>query len=252
MGHDHDVGGEMVYAPALYRRCGLAAVNHPVRVLAVMLVVQRLGVIVSRRVQFRCALLRVFPPHVVGADGNVPVAPGIVPPHEVPQRFRDLEAPFVHVRVIYLVPYAPHDDAGMVPVPPYPACHVLFMPLGEEPGIVVIGLFPLPHVEGLGHDQYAHLVRQFHKFDCRHVVRRPDGIDAHFLQDGHLSPERSPVHGSAEGSQVMVLADPVELYMHIIEEKAPVAVETYRPEPEILDDRVLYFAVNYDLGFQPV
>ena len=75
---------EVIYAAALNHRGGLAAVDRPVGVSRVVLVVKPLAVIVARQLQNIGTLLAVLPLHVIRAKGNIPVALRVVELHQPP------------------------------------------------------------------------------------------------------------------------------------------------------------------------
>ncbi|MNE80133.1 hypothetical protein D3C80_1766760 [compost metagenome] len=87
------------------------------------------------------------------------------------------------MRVVDFIPDAPHEQARMIPVAQHPAFHVNIRPILEKSCVIVSGLGTLPHVERLRDDEKSHLVRQIHKLGSWHIMRRADGVDAHFLQD---------------------------------------------------------------------
>ena len=75
---------EVIYAAALNHRGSLAAVDRPVGVSLVVLVVEPLAVIVARQLQNIGALLTVLPLHVIRAKGNISVALRVVELHQPP------------------------------------------------------------------------------------------------------------------------------------------------------------------------
>ena len=209
--HQQGLGqGEMVNAPALYHGGGLTAIDHPVRVGGVVLVIQAFAVVVAHNIQQGGAFLGVFPGHIVGAEGGQAVLPGVVEGNLFQQLFHGFQAALVHMGIVNFVANAPKQQAGVVPIPAHPAGHVLFVPRREEPGVVIGGLAPHPIVKGLVHHQNAHFVRQLHHPGSGRIVGGAQGIDAHFLHDLQLTPGGTAVEGRTQAAQVVVQAYPVE------------------------------------------
>mgnify|MGYP002561556515 CR=1 FL=1 len=73
IGEDGLCKGEVIYATALHNGGGLTAVDHPVGVLFVLLMVKSLGIVVACQLYNIRTLLCAFPLHEVGADGNISV-----------------------------------------------------------------------------------------------------------------------------------------------------------------------------------
>ena len=65
---------------------------------------------------------------------------------------------------------APQDDGRVVAVAAYQGLQILFVPLAEQGGIVAGLLAHSPAVEGLVHDEHAHLVGQIQQLGRRGVV----------------------------------------------------------------------------------
>ena len=80
-----DIGGfrEMIDAAAEHHGGGFAAVDDPIRVLGMMILLVFFRVVVAYRIHPLGAVLRALPGHVVGAEGGEAVALGVVQMHFV-------------------------------------------------------------------------------------------------------------------------------------------------------------------------
>ena len=72
---------EVIYPSALHHRSGFAAVNHPVGVFFVMLVIQPLPIVVSGQFEQVCTFLRIFPLQIIRTAGYISVPARIVKPY---------------------------------------------------------------------------------------------------------------------------------------------------------------------------
>ena len=107
IGENSRLQREMVDPAACADGARLRAVDHPVRMLPVMLLVIFFRIIVAcDLIQIR-AVLRIFPRHVVGAGCHMPVLTGIQGAHLLHQQLRDLNPPLIRVLVIDLIADAP-------------------------------------------------------------------------------------------------------------------------------------------------
>ena len=105
----------------------------------------------------------------------------------------------------------------MVAVGLHQVGNILVGPFVEEAGIAVLALGVQPHVEALGHHHHAQRVAHVHLQLARHVVRRADGVAAHVLQDLDLADNRSLVHRSTQGAEIVVQADTLQLARHAVQ-----------------------------------
>jgi hypothetical protein len=69
---------EMIDSPALYDRSGFAAVNDPIRMLVVMLLVIFFRVIIACNLHDIRTFPRILPRHIVGAKRNPRISPRIM------------------------------------------------------------------------------------------------------------------------------------------------------------------------------
>ena len=171
--------GEVVYTTALHDGSGFAAIDEPVRVLLVVLVVEPLAVVIPHQLEDIAALLPVLPLHEVGAEGGVAVVQRIVGFHQAAEHGGDLLTALVRMGVEDLVAHAPADYGGAVPVAAHPGSHIALHPLVEEARVVILRLAALPHVESLGKHQHAGFVSKLHESLRRHVVGGADSVHAH-------------------------------------------------------------------------
>ena len=252
--HQQRLGqGEVIDAPALNHRGGLAAVDHPAGIFFMVLVVQAFAVVVAHHVQQGSAVLGILPGHVVGAEGGQAVPPGVMAEHLPAQGLGGVVALLgVPVGVVDLIADAPHDEAGVVPIPAYPAGHILLEPLGEEAGIVIGRLAAQPHVKGLVDHHNAQLVRQLHHGGGGHVVRGAQGVHAHVLHDFQLPPGGGAVEGRAQAAQVVMQAHAVEHQTPVIQEQSLIRENLHRAEATGLRQLVQSFAAAQEPRPKPV
>ena len=151
-----------------------------------------------------------------------------------------------------LVADAPEDDARVVAVAPDEIRQVRLVPRVEEARIVIPRLRLPPHVEGLVHHEDAHRVAEVQQLRRRGIVRRADGVQAHFLQDCELALERPAVDRGAEGAHVVVEACAQQLDVPPVEEEALVGVPGNRADAELLAVAVDHTAVGDELRDQRV
>src|SRR5665811_1200625 len=82
-----------------------------------------------------------------------------------------------------------------------------------------------PGVEGLNHHDDAEPVANVGPLRRWRVVGRPEGVDAHRLEDAHLAPEGVVVVDRAHRSFVVVEVDALELEVLSVQEDAVVRIE---------------------------
>ena len=167
-------------------------------------------VIISRQLHDICTFLCVFPWHIVRADGHrrhISVVPLSDRGNEASG---DLLSVGVCMGVRDLIADAPHDNSGVIAVPADPATDILLHPVLEKSGVIIWILRHLPHVKGFGQYQKSHLVRQLHHFHRRHVVRSPQGIDAHGTHEVEFAAHGFFVESRAQCSEVMMVAGTVQ------------------------------------------
>ena len=125
----------------------------------------------------------------------------------------------------HLVTNRPHENGGMVTVTENQIGEVSLVPLIEEAGIVVLGLLASPHVERFVHDYQSHGVTHIQQLRGRRIVRTADRVHTHSLEFHEFTMKGILVKGCTEATEVMVLADSVELEVLAIEPKAGLGVE---------------------------
>ena len=130
----------------------------------------------------------------------------------------------------HLVANRPHQDAGVVTVTKYQVRQVALMPLVEEAGIVILRLLTSPHVEALVHHDESHRVAHVQQFRSRRVVGTADGVHTHGLQFGELAVQGIFIQCSTQATEVVMLADTVELEVLAIEPEACLWVEPKTPK----------------------
>lgn len=96
-------------------------------------------------------------------------------------------AAFGAVLFVHFIAGAPEYNRRMVAVAAYQCPQILFVPFPEQRGIIAGFLAHGPAVEGLVHDEEAHLIGQIQQFGSRGVVGSADGIAAEALQDLELA-----------------------------------------------------------------
>ncbi len=245
--------GEVIDAPALHGGPGLRAINHPVRVLLMVALVEELRVVVTHHRKLLHRLLGVFPGHVVAAQGGQGLAAGVVQPDQVADGFEHRAALFkVGVGVGNLIAQRPQDDAGVVAVTANPAGDVSLMPGVKIAGIVMLGLAQLPDIGKLADDHQPQLVRQIHLYLGRRVVSGADRVDTHALQSQKLPTDKVRVHGGADDGKLLVQADAVELGLFPVDEEAILRVKAQLAEPKAGVHRVTDLMVDKQGGAQGV
>ena len=96
---------------------------------------------------------------------------------------------------------------------------ILFMP-GIPVQVVVVGfLGQLPGIEKLVQHQESHLVAEVQQFRGGRIVRSADGVAAHLLEDLELALDGAAVDGRTQCSEIVMVADSVELHLAAIEQE---------------------------------
>ena len=201
---------EMIDAAALYDRRSLTSVNDPVRILFMVLFIIFFCIIISRQLHDICTFLSIFPWHIVRTDGHRCHITVVPLSNRGNEAFGDLLSVGIRMSIRDLVANAPHDNRGVIAVPADPAAYILLHPILEKSGVIIWILRHLPHVKGFRQYQKSHLVRQFHHFHCRHVVRSPQGIDAHGTHEFKLTAHGFLVESHAQCSEVMMVTGTVQ------------------------------------------
>ncbi len=117
---------------------------------------------------------------IVAARGDGPG--GVFGMDDVAERFRQTRP----VLLVDLVADAPHDHAGVIPFSPDHGLQVPGVPGVEEPAVIAGRLAPPPAVERLDHHQEAHAIGQIQQLGRGRIVRRPERVAAHLLEDFKL------------------------------------------------------------------
>ena len=140
---------EVIYTPALNDRGGFASVNHPVRVLLMMLLIILFGIIIACQLDQIRTFLCILPGHIIGPDGDSGISSGIIGFHQRLQLPGDFLPVFIHMGIVDLISDAPHDHTGVISVTAHPTLYISFMPLLEKSCIIIVSLGSFPHVKGL-------------------------------------------------------------------------------------------------------
>ena len=223
---------EMIDAAAGQDGRRLAAVDHPVRMLGVVPRIVLLAVIVAGDLYQVGAALRALPGHVIAAQSDRRISPGIVGARRVPQHGGDLRATGGDMGIVNLIADGPQDHARMVPVPPHPAPHVPGPAFREEAGVIVGRLGALPHVGEFVDHQHAQLIADVQRAAGRRIVGSAQGVDAHLLHDPHLAAEGLGVERRAQRAEIVMQAHTAKLERLAVQEEAPVRVKLSRSEAD--------------------
>ncbi len=143
---------------------------------------------------------------------------------------------------------APEDDGGVIAVAVDHGDDIAFGPVVEEAAITEAGLGAFPFVEGFIHDEEAHAVGEVEKFGVWGIVGGADGVAAEGAEDFELSLEGAEVGGGAEGAEVVVIADALDLDAFAVEEEAVVGGEYEGADAEGGGIGVDDFAVHGEIG----
>ena len=170
---------KMIDSPALYNGRSLTAVNNPVRMFPVMLLIVLFRIVVTGDLHQIRTFTGIFPGHIIGSDRDAGISPGIVTLHQRSQLPGQLLSALPGMGIIYFIPDAPQDHTRMVAVPAYPRFHIPLMPFSKITPVIIRILRSLPHIKGLRDQEKTHLVGKLHKPYRHHVVGTADGVDAH-------------------------------------------------------------------------
>ena len=223
---------EMVHAPALHDRSRFTAVDDPVRMLGMMLAVVFFRIIVACDLDEIRAFSGIFPRHVIGADRHPGVLLRIGFAHFRHQQPGDFLPSFICMSIIDFIPDAPQQKAGVVAVPPDPALYVHSGPIFEKACVIVSGFWSFPHVKSFGHDQQPHLIRQIHQLRRRHIVGRPDRIDAHLPQNPQSPPQGFFVERRSQSAEIVVFANAVQFHVFPVQKETCVRIKADLPESD--------------------
>ena len=201
---------EMIDAAALYDRRSLTSVNDPVRILFMVLFIIFFCVIISRQLHDICTFLSIFPWHIVRTDGHRCHITVVPLSNRSNEASGDLLSMGIRVSIRNLVANTPHDNRGVIAVPADPAADILLHPILEKSGVIIWIFRHLPHVKGFGQYQKSHLVRQFHHFCRRHVVRSPQSINAHGTHEFEFTTHGFLVESRSQCSEVMMVTGTVQ------------------------------------------
>ena len=210
---------EMVDAPALDHRSGLAAVDDPIGMGGVMVVIHPLTVVIAHHLDDVGTGLGVGPGQIVGTEGGDAVAGGVVLRRFSQQHPHGVGAFGACVGIVDLVADAPEQKAGMVAVPAQPGGHIPGLPFVKEAGVVVGVFGAAPAVEGFRIDENAHLISQVHQFGRGDGMAGADGVDSHLPQQFQLPGGGVPLKGGAQASQVVVHAHPAQIQVPVVQAK---------------------------------
>ena len=169
----------MIDSPALYNGRSLAAVNNPVRMLPVMLLIVLFRIIVTGDLHQIRTFTGIFPGHIIGSDRDAGISPGIITLHQLSQLPGQLLSALPGMGIIYFIPDAPQDHARMVAVPAYPRFHIPFMPFGKITPVIICILRSLPHVERLPRSGESPSRRQAPQTAAPSYYENREGVDAH-------------------------------------------------------------------------
>src|SRR5208283_4090798 len=129
-----------------------------------------------------------------------------------------------------LVADAPHYYAGMVPLALDHRLQVLGVPLVEESAVVAASLALLPAVEGLDHHDEPHSIGQVEQFGRGRVVRGPQRVATHLLEDFELPLQRAKVQRRTERAEIMMVARAIQRNSAAIELETVARCELDRAE----------------------
>ena len=163
---------------------------------------------------------------------------------------KDPDQPLDHLHAVSgdlladLIARAPQHDGRVVPVAADEAGYVPLRPFVEVVAVSVGSLVLLPLVEDLIHHQEAQFVAQVHEFRRVGIVRGPNGVAAHRLQDLQ-PPFPNPLrHRLSHRTAVVMQADAVQFHLLAVQQESLVHVELSPPNPKnrvvLVDHPVLF------------
>ena len=129
---------KMINSAALNNGTCLTAVNHPIRMLFMVFFIIIFSVIIANEFYDVRTFLRIFPWHVIRAQGNCSIFQRVMSLyfcHEFFYPFFPLFA--AYMGIINLISNTPHNQAWMISVPSHPAFYIFLIPLWEKSCIVI-------------------------------------------------------------------------------------------------------------------
>ena len=120
----------------------------------------------------------------------------------------------------------------------------------DDRRMVVLYAFPL--VEGFVDDQEAQRIAEVQQLGVGRIVAHADGVATHGLEFGKaIRPDRRG-DSRAQAAGVVVQADSLQLQIGVVEEEAPIRVETEGPDADGGRGPVCCFPIRHDLRSQRV
>ena len=238
-------GGEVVHAARADRRRRFGAQHDVLRQPAVGLLVAVGAVVETGNVEHGRKTVVQHARHLVHAAGDG--ARGVLAVADVAQELGHL-IPLGRALGGHLVAHAPHHYRRVVAVLPQHVHHVALRPFAEVAVVTVVALRNVPFVERLQHHHEAHLVAQLDQLRCGHVVRGAHGIAAHVLEHQQLVAQGTLVDGRAEGAEVVVQTDALELAVPAVEVEALVGHILYAAHAEARFVHILHLAARFHRG----
>ena len=236
---------KMVGAPGTDGRRRLGTQHEALRQLFVAILVTESAVIDSRDVQLGRETVGKHAVDLVHATCDrtrrvLPVADGL----EESRRLVTIGSALGR----NLIADAPHDYGRRIPERMEHAYHVTLGPLVEITVITILAFGIVPLVERLHHHHETHFVTKAYKLGSRRIVRRPDRIATHVLQHCQLMPQCRYAHGRAERTEVMMIADTLELPVLAVQIKALLRDELDRTDAETRLIFIRHNPVHQDAG----
>ena len=238
-------GGEVVHTARADRRRRFRAQHDVLRQAAVSLLVAVGAVVEARNVEHGRETVVQHARNLVHAAGDG--ARGVLAVADVAQELGHL-IPLGRALGGHLVAHAPHHHRRVVAVLPQHVHHVALRPFAEVAVVTVVALRDVPFVERLQHHHEAHLVAQLDQLRCGHVVRGAHGIAAHVLEHQQLVAQGTLVDGCAEGAEVVVQTDALELAVPTVEVEALVGHILYAAHAEARFVHILHLAARPHRG----
>ena len=127
---------EVINSSACKQGSRLTSINHPFGMLLMMFFIKIFRIIIPYQIKHCPACPGMFPLHKIRPKGNRCMMLRIMYFHFFDKIFRDFLSMLTFHSVRNFIADTPHDDAGMVPIPPDPACHICLIPFLEEPAII--------------------------------------------------------------------------------------------------------------------
>ena len=113
----------------------------------------------------------------------------------------------------------------MITIAQHQIRQVTLVPFVEETGIIVLCLLASPHIETLVHHDQSHRVAHIQQLRGRRIMRRADGVHTHRLQLRQLTMQGVLIQGSAQTSEVVMLADTIQFEVLAIEPETRLGIE---------------------------